>query len=134
MLEGYLFLCHSKTINNCINNRSLSCSENQVDVSRDIQIGALVFLLNNELDTLLGPFTASEEIETGLEPGTWKSSIDTKSLSGNIIVNWQNLHEIKNASKKISFLNKSYDCELTHFQIQELLEVLERSPQYTGSI
>ena len=134
MFQGYLFLCQSKAINSCINNRCFSCSENQVDVTKDIQIGALVFLLNNESDTLIGPFTASNELETGLEPGTWKSRIDTNSFSGNIVVSWQSLHEIKNASKKISFLKNIDDCKLTHYQIQELLEVLEKSPQYTESI
>ena len=130
MFQGYLFLCQSKLLNDCIKNKRIACSESQVDIAKEIQTGVLVFLLNSELDTLIGPFTASEEMKTGLQPGTWNTAIDNKSLSGNILVTWESLHELRSATKKISFLSNVNNCELTHSQIQELLEVLNKSPKY----
>ena len=130
MFQGYLFLCHSKSLNDCIKNKRIACSENQVNIAKEIQTGVLVFLLNSELNTLIGPFTASEEIKTGLQPGAWNTAIDNKSLSGNILVTWESLHELRNATEKISFLSNITNCELTHSQIQELLEVLNKSPKY----
>ena len=130
MYQGYLFLCQSNSINDCIKNKRISCSESQVNIAKEVQAGVLVFLLNSELDMLIGPFTASEEMKTGLESGAWSSAVDDKSFSGNILVKWESLHELKNATDKISFLGNVNNCELTHYQIQELLEVLDKSPKY----
>ena len=130
MFQGYLFLCQSKTLNDCIKNKRIACSEKQVNIAKEIQTGVLVFLLNSELNTLIGPFTASEEMKTGLQPGAWNTAIDNKSLSGNILVTWESLNELRNATEKISFLSNVNNCELTHSQIQELLEVLNKSPKY----
>ncbi|MCJ7712912.1 hypothetical protein MUO66_00420 [Candidatus Bathyarchaeota archaeon] len=118
MFQGYLFLCQSKTLNDCIKNKRIACSEKQVNIAKEIQTGVLVFLLNSELNTLIGPFTASEEMKTGLQPGAWNTAIDNKSLSGNILVTWESLHELRNATEKISFLSNITNCELTHSQIQ----------------
>ncbi len=130
MYQGYLFLCQSKSINDCIQNKRVSCSESQVDIAKEVQAGVLVFLLNSELDILIGPFTASDEMKTGLESGAWSSAVDDTSFSGNILVKWESIHELKNATDKISFLGNVNNCELTHYQIQELLEVLDKSPKY----
>jgi hypothetical protein len=134
MYQGYLFLCQSKSINNCIKNKKLSCSEKQVDIAQEIQNGSLVFLLNYESNKLFGPFTVSEEFNTGLEPGTWNTALDNESLSGNIAVSWENLHELKEATNKISFLQNIGNCKLTHSQIQQLLETLKNSPEFKKSI
>jgi len=69
MYQGYLFLCQSNSINDCIKNKRISCSESQVNIAKEVQAGVLVFLLNSELDILIGPFTASDEMKTGIEPG-----------------------------------------------------------------
>lgn len=130
MYQGYLFLCESKSVNNCVKNKKISCSEKQVNVAKEIQNGALVFLLNSESNILIGPFTVSEDFKRGLEPGTWNTSLDDESLSGNLIVSWESLHELKDATKKISFLANIKNCKLTHFQIQQLLEILKKSPEY----
>ena len=130
MYQGYLFLCQSNSINDCIKNKRISCSESQVNIAKEVQAGVLVFLLNSELDILIGPFTASDEMKTGIEPGAWNTSVDNKSFSGNIFVKWESLHELKNATDKISFLNNINNCELNHSQIQELLEILDNSPNY----
>jgi hypothetical protein len=134
MYQGYLFLCQSKSISNCIKNKKILCSEKQVNVAKEIQNGALVFLLNYESNMLLGPFTVSEDFTTGLEPGTWNTTLDDKSLSGNLTVNWERLHELKGATNKISFLQNIGNCKLTHFQIQQLLETLTKSPEYKKPI
>jgi hypothetical protein len=70
MYQGYLFLCESKSVDNCVKNKKISCSEKQVNVVKEIQNGAVIFLLNVKSNILIGPFTASEELSTGLEPGT----------------------------------------------------------------
>ncbi len=134
MFQGYLFLCQSTSLNDCIKNKRITCSENQVNIAKEVQAGVLVFLLNSELNTLIGPFTASDEMKTGLQPGAWNTSIDNKSFSGNILVTWESLHELKNATDKISFLSNLNNCKLTHSQIQELLEVLNNSPKYNKQL
>jgi len=134
MFQGYLFLCQSKSLNDCIKNKKITCSENQVNIAKEIQTGVLIFLLNPEIDTLIGPFTSSEEMKTGLQPGAWNTAIDNKSLSGNILVTWENLHQLKNATEKISFLSNINNCKLTHSQIQELLEELNKSPKYNKQL
>jgi hypothetical protein len=131
MYQGYLFLCESKSVDNCVKNKKISCSEKQVNVAKEIQNGAVIFLLNVKSNLLIGPFTASEELSTGLEPGTWNTSLNNESFSGNIDIQWENLHELKNATNDISFLKNIDDCKLTHYQIQEILEVLKESPLYT---
>ena len=68
------------------------------------------------------------ELSTGLEPGTWNTTLNNESFSGNIDVQWESLHELKNATNDISFLKNIDDCKLTHYQIQEILEVLKESP------
>ena len=128
MYVGYVFVCNSSSLKNCVRSKKYVCSGEQVDVARDIETDAVVFLYVSETDTLIGPFTVVDEPSGNLQPGTWASSIDRRSLSENIKVEWEELHELKNAQEKFSFLKELNTCSLTQSQIQEMLDTLKEAP------
>ena len=120
MYVGYIFVCNSAALKSCVQNKRYTCSGEQVDVAGEIETDAVVFLHVSESDVLIGPFTVVDEKRTNLQPGTWTSSIDKSSLSGNIKVEWEELHELKNAQEKFSFLKDLKTCSLSQSQIQEI--------------
>ena len=99
-----------------------------MDVAQDIETDAVVFLYVSEADTLIGPFTVVDEPNENLQPGTWTSSIDRRNVSENIKVEWEELHELKNAQEKLSFLKEANTCSLKQSQIQEMLDTLKEAP------
>jgi hypothetical protein len=129
MYVGYIFVCNSASLKNCVSNRRYTCSGEQVNIAREIETDAVVFLYVSEANTLIGPFTVADENPNNLEPGAWTSSIDKSSLSGNIKVEWEELHELKNAQDKFSFLKDLNTCSLTQSQIQEMLNALKQAPR-----
>jgi hypothetical protein len=128
MYVGYVFVCNSSSLKGCMRSKKYVCSGEQVDVAQDIERGAVVFLYVSEADTLIGPFTVAEESGENLQPGTWASSIDRRNVSENIKVEWEELHELKNAQEKLSFLKEANSCILTQSQIQEMLDTLKEAP------
>ena len=129
MYAGYIFVCNSAALKSCVQNKRYTCSGEQVDVAGEIETDAVVFLHVSESDVLIGPFTVVDEKRTNLQPGTWTSSIDKSSLSGNIKVEWEELHELKNAQEKFSFLKDLKTCSLSQSQIQEMLDALKEAPR-----
>ena len=129
MQTGYVFLCNNASMTECMRNRRFSCSGKQVKVAQELEINTIVFLLNDETKTLLGPFTVVQGPED-LEKGTWYSSVDEHSFSENIKVEWERLHELKNAIDKIPFLKDTKECALSTVQTQELLSTLKDAPLY----
>jgi hypothetical protein len=129
MYVGYVFVCNSASLKDCVKNKRYSCSEEQVNVAQEIETDAVVFLYVSESNTLIGPFTVVGEKRASLQPGTWTSSIDQSSISGNIKVEWEDLHELKNAQEKFSFLKDLSTCTLSQSQIQELLDALKEAPR-----
>lgn len=129
MYVGYIFVCNSASLKNCVKSKRYMCSEEQVTIAQDIETDAVVFLYVSEADTIVGPFTVGDETQTNLEPGTWTSSVDRTSLSENIKVEWEELHELKNAQEKFPFLKDLSTCSLTQFQIQEMLDALKGAPR-----
>jgi hypothetical protein len=113
-------------------NKRFSCSGKQVNVYKELEMNTIIFLFNDETDTLLGPFTVVQGPED-LEKGTWYSSVEENSFSENIKVEWERLHELKNATDKITFLKDIKECALTDLQTQELLSTLKDTPLYTES-
>jgi hypothetical protein len=130
MYSGYIFVCNSTSLKDCVKNKRYACSGEQVNVAEEIETGAVVFLHILESNKLIGPFTVFDEKRTNLQPGTWTSSIDQSSVSGNIKVEWEELHELKNAQEKFSFLKNLNTCTLSHFQTQELLDALKEAPRW----
>lgn len=129
MYVGYLFVCNSSSLKNCVRNKKYVCSGEQVNVAKDIKTDAVVFLYVPETDALIGPFTVADEPSAYLQPGTWTSSVDRRNISGNIKVEWEELHELKTARKKLSFLKEANTCSLTQSQIQEMLDTLKEAPR-----
>ena len=129
MYVGYIFACNSASLKNCVKSSRYTCSGEQVDVAQDIETDAVVFLYVSESDTLIGPFTVGDEPRANLQPGTWTSSIDRRSLSENIKVEWEELHELKNAQEKFSFLKDLNTYTLSQSQIQEMLDALKDAPR-----
>jgi hypothetical protein len=129
MYVGYIFVCNSASLKNCVKSKRYTCSGEQVSVAQDIETDAVVFLHVSEVNTLIGPFTVVDEKRTNLQPGTWTSSIDRNSLSGNINVEWEELHELKNAQEKFAFLKDLNTCTLSQSQIQEMLDALKEAPR-----
>jgi Development and cell death domain len=132
MQIGYVFLCSNTSMTECMRNKRFSCSGKQVKVYKELEMNTIIFLFNNETDTLLGPFTVVQGPED-LEKGTWYSSVEENSFSENIKVEWERLHELKNATDKIPFLKDIKECALTDLQNQELLSTLKDAPLYTES-
>jgi hypothetical protein len=89
----------------------------------------VIFLLNHETKTLLGPFTVVQGPED-MEKGTWYSSVEENSFSENIKVEWERLHELKNATDKVPFLKEIKECALSDLQTQDLLSTLKNAPLY----
>ena len=129
MQTGYVFLCSNASMTECMRNKRFSCSGKQVKVAQELEINTIVFLLNDETKTLIGPFTVVQGPED-LEKGTWYSSVDEHSFSENIKVEWERLHELKNAINEIPFLKDKKECALSALQTQELLTELKKSPVY----
>lgn len=89
-------------------------------------------MYNVESRTLVGPFTAVTENANQIEPGTWSTEINPDSLSGNIKVEWEDLHIIENALDRYTFLRDPKTCELPTLTVQTLLEDLKNAPFYRG--
>jgi Development and cell death domain len=132
MQIGYVFLCNNASMTDCMRNKRFSCSGKQVKAYKELEMNTVIFLLNDETKTLLGPFTVVQGPED-MEKGTWYSSVDEQSFSENIKVEWERLHELKNATDKIPFLKDAKECALSDFQTQELLSTLRDAPLYAES-
>jgi hypothetical protein len=117
MYVGYVFVCNSSSLKNCVKSKKY------------VETDAVVFLYVSEADTLIGPFTVVDEPNENLQPGTWTSSIDRRNVSENIKVEWEELHELKNAQEKFSFLKELNTCSLAQSQIQEMLDALKEAPR-----
>jgi hypothetical protein len=127
MQTGYVFLCSNASMTECMRNKRFSCSGKQVKVAQELKVDTVIFFLNDETKTLLGPFTVVQGSEA-LEKGTWYSSVDEHSFSENIKVKWERLHELEKATDKIPFLKDKKECALSALQTQELLTKLGKSP------
>jgi hypothetical protein len=128
MYVGFVFLCTTKSLEDCLRSKLFACSGETARAAREIATDSIVFLLNTDSNVLVGPFTATSSTRTGLEPGTWTEAIDTHSFSGNIKVEWEELHEIRDAQDSFPFLKDIKTCRLTHLQIQDLLDALKKAP------
>jgi hypothetical protein len=127
MYNGHVFLCSNTSLEECLKQKQLSCPREK-HVDQDIRINSVVFLFNKDTDTLVGPFNAAGSAEIDLEPGAWTEEINTQSLSGNIMVEWEELHEMKDAQLKFPFLKNEKTCKLSELQTQNLLNALKQAP------
>jgi hypothetical protein len=129
MYVGYIFVFNSTSFKDCVKNKRYTCVSEQVAVAEGMEIATVIFLYVSESNKLIGPFTFVNEKRSNLQPGTWTSRIDRSSLSGNIKVEREELHELKNAHQKFVFLKDLNVCTLSQSQIQEMLDALKESPR-----
>jgi hypothetical protein len=129
MYVGYVFLCDDPTLKECLERKLFSCSADP-GVAQDIGEDSVVFFLNEDSGSLLGPFTAVGSGETRFEPGTWVEKVDEQDLSSNIRVEWEQLHELKMANVKLPFLKNKKVCKLTNVETQNLLNELKNAPLF----
>lgn len=127
MNQGYVFPCVGESLKSCVRSRLFTCSG---EAAREIGSGNLIFFVDTESDTLVGPFTASGSSKTGPEPGAWTQVIDTHSFSGNFRVEWEELHELKHARRKFPFLKDLNACKLSPLQVEDLISALRKAPSF----
>ena len=131
MYVGYVFLCNEESLKDCVRQKLFNCSGESSKTIQEVPAGAVVFLLNTDSKTLIGPFTAPDSTRRGLEPGTWTEVTDMHDVSENIRVEWEDLHELKNAQDSFPFLKDIKACKLSEFQTQELLDALGQAPLFS---
>ena len=129
MYEGHVFLCDAGSVKDCMKRRRFTCTGEKVQIVSQMELGSVVFLLNVDSNTLVGPFTVSGSSETDLKPGAWRDVTDTQTNAG-IRVEWEDLHELKNAQDTFPFLKDINVCKLSHFQTQDLLNALKEAPSF----
>ena len=129
MYAGYVFPCNSSSLNECLKARRFACSS-EPRIAKEIGEDYVVFFYNEDSDKLVGPFTAVGSVETLLGPGTWVEAVDKQSLSCNIRIRWEQLHEMKDAGTKFPFLKAKGVCKLSNLETQNLLNELETAPHF----
>jgi hypothetical protein len=129
MYAGYVFFCNSASLKECLKQKRLSCQVEK-SISQEIGADSVVFLFNEDSNTLVGPFTAEGSARADLEPGTWAEEVDAHDLSENIRVEWEELHEMKDAQLKFPFLKDQRTCKLSQFQTNDLLDALKKQPLF----
>ena len=133
MYVGYVFLCSTAVLKQCLKRKLFSCAGETAKIAEEVGVDSVVFLLDTESKTLVGPFTAVGSGEAPLEPGTWTDNTDIRSISTNVKVEWEDLHAMKNPQGRFPFLKDFKVCHLSHFQTQELLNALKQQPLFTLS-
>jgi hypothetical protein len=129
MYVGHVFLCDAGSVKDCVKRKCFTCTGEKVQIVSEMEVGSIVFLLNLDSNTLVGPFTATGSSGTGLKPGSWREVTDTRDNAG-IRVEWEDLHELKNAQDVFPFLKDINVCKLSHFQTQDLLNALKEAPSF----
>ena len=122
-----MFPCVAESLQNCVRSGLFTCSG---ESAREMGPGSLVFFVNAESDTLVGPFTASGSSKTGPEAGAWTQVIDPHTFSGNFKVEWEELHELQHARKKFPFLKDLNSCKLSPLQVNNLVSALRKAPLF----
>ena len=89
-------------------------------------------MYNVDSDSLVGPFTAASQGAARIETGTWTSTIDKSSFTGNIKLEWEDLHIIKGAAERFPFLKNPEKCELPTLTVQTLLDALKEADVFKG--
>jgi hypothetical protein len=129
MYSGYVFPCNSPSFDECLKTRHFACSS-EPEVTKEIGEGSVVFFLNEDSGKLVGPFTSAGAVKTRLESGAWAEAVDEKSLSTNVRVRWEQLHEMEDAQAKFPFLKTKGVCKLSNLETQNLLDELKKAPGY----
>jgi hypothetical protein len=129
MYFGHVFLCDASSVKDCMRRKRFTCTGENIQKVSEIEVGSIVFLLNMDSDMLVGPFTATGSSGVGIKPGSWREVTDRRT-NASIRVEWEDLHELKNAQNVFPFLKDINVCKLSHFQTQDLLNALREAPPF----
>lgn len=132
MYSGFVLFCEKSSFGQCVSRRLYKCSDTYKGKPEIIKRGSVLFMYDPQSKTLVGPFTAASEGATKIETGAWRSEVDLSSFSGNIKLEWEDLHIIKNANERFPFLNSPEKCALSSLNVQTLLDSLKAAPIYQG--
>ena len=127
MYVGHVFLCSAASLKECMKHKLFTCSGENIQIVREMEVGSIVFFLNLDSDTLVGPFTATGSAGAGLELGGWKEVTNSKNKA-TVRVEWEDVHELTDVKDKFPFLTNINTCKLSHFQTQDLLNALKEAP------
>lgn len=131
MYDGYVFYCNGTTQRQCVSSKKYTCQENSVKPTEPAREGAVIFLYNTEVNTLLGPFTALTKGGGELDSGAWTESVDKNVPSEDIKVTWEQLHLLRDAKEKLPLLKKLKGCKLTSIETQNIMDTLAQGEIYT---
>ena len=126
--SGYLFICDTSAIKDCIKNKTFSCPIDAAKIAQKIGRGSVIFLYNPESTVLVGPFTVTDSTMK-LEPGAWITDTE-HDFPTKFGVEWEEVHQVKDAPKEFPFLSEKKSCALTETQTQRLFHVLMSSPLF----
>jgi hypothetical protein len=130
MYAGFVLYCNNESQEQCLKSKNYVCTGKKGSSLDKIKPDSTIFLYNSDNQTLLGPFTSSEEEGTDFEEGAWAVDIDEHSASENVKVEWEELHLLQNAPKLLPFLNDPKTCTLSETQTQRALDMLKTAPLY----
>ena len=130
MYDGYIFFCTKESQQQCLSNKRYTCADELTKPPEEqIKMGSIIFLLNVDDKSLLGPFTALAE-DDQLDAGAWAMDVDTHVPSEDLKVTWEDLHIILNAPEKLPFLKEQKTCKLTSLETQNTLDTLKQGELY----
>jgi len=130
MYVGHVFLCDASSVMDCMRRKSFTCTGDNVKVVSEMEVGSLIFLLNVDSNSLVGPFTVTGSSGVGVEPGGWREVINPHGTNAGINVEWEDLHELKDAQEMFPFLKDINVCKLSDIQIQGLMIALKEAPSF----
>lgn len=121
--ESYLFYCSNRTQKECLERRLFGHSRKYWGWVQQIKKGTTVFLFNIDSKSLYGPFKAAGDGALNIDPRAWEN-VRPIEFPAQLSVEWEQVHEIKMASKKFSFLRDGNVCRLTAEQTNLLVNAL----------
>jgi hypothetical protein len=130
MYDGYVFLCNSDSMQQCLSQKRYSCIGKESKSLEEMKAGTIIFLYNPDNKSLLGPFTVLPEGDE-LDAGAWAMDINEQNEPyADVKVTWEDLHIIQNAPEKLPFLKTPSTCKLSTTQTQRVLDLLKEGALY----
>jgi len=131
MPTGYLFLCTNRTQEECLQRKLFGLSNKHAETVQKIKQGSVLFLYNMRSRALIGPFAAASDGKMNIEPRAWAHPNIT-GYPAQVRVQWEELHEIKDAARLFPFLRTFKNCELNQERTRALQYALKQAPVFTS--
>jgi len=130
LYDGYVFFCNKATRHQCLSTKHYTCAEGKNKLKGPIKVGSVIFLYDEDDNSLVGPFTALTTGADELDAGTWAMDIETHIPSEDLKITWEDLHIIKDAPSQLPFLSEPNICKLSTTQIERMLDLLRQGELY----